>query len=160
MCVRARVSRWDWEAALIGRTLTYWIKEEREEGKKKSQQTLERFFYCSDFVPVPVINPNKDSSRGRRKPPRAIRFTHLLLQTLTPSPCRDFIHIPPPSFAFRRNAVAKISLRFGYQTSGSLLLLSPALHSLCALRIHDAKVRSANGFNGAPTIESSLPARY
>lgn len=36
----------------------------------------------------------------------------------------------------------------------------PLLCTVCALRIHDAKVRSANGFNGAPTTEISLPARY
>lgn len=69
----------------------------------------------------------------------------------------------PVSFAIRQRAVCEIVPGFLYQTHRSLLL-SPALHGLCALRIHDAKVRSANGFNGAPTIEISLrrplPARY
>lgn len=109
-----------------------------------------------------VMNPNKDSSHREGKKPRIIRLTHLLLQKLTVAPCRDFLHTMPLSvFAIgQTGCVGNISPVSVSNAQIFTTLLSPALHSLCALRIHDAKVRSANGFNGAPTIEISLPARY
>lgn len=111
-----------------------------------------------------VINLNKDSSHGEKKKGikkiRIIRLTHLLIHKLRRAPSQDFLHTMPVSYIKQYVScvcvsVSGIFLRFRYQTRRSSLL-SPASHSLCALRIHDAKVRSANGFNGAPTIEISL----
>ena len=113
------------------------------------------------------INLDKHSSHGGRKKKTGIiiRLTHLLLHKLIRAPSPDFHHTMPVSVATIQWGwlCVKYVPRFCYQTHGSVLL-SPALHRLCALRIYDAKVRSANGFNGAPTIEISvrrpLPARY
>lgn len=90
-----------------------------------------------------------------------VRLTHLLLQKEIRAPSRDFFHSMSVSFDNQLCVEYFPGLRI---KRTDLSLLSPALHSLCALRIHDAKVRIANGFNGAPTTEISLrrplPARY
>lgn len=109
-----------------------------------------------------VIKSEYTSTRYRAPPLPAFIAgnTDLLIHKLRRAPSRDFLHTMPVSYIKQYVScvcvsVSRIFLRFRYQTRRSSLL-SPASHSLCALRIHDAKVRSANGFNGAPTIEISL----
>lgn len=111
--------------------------------------------------PPPKKNPTQTHSHRAHTYIGIIRLTHLLLGMLTVSPCPDLLHTVPPSQLFfppfpRPRFAISHPPPFRYRARGSLLLLSAALHSLCALRIHDAKVRSANGFNGAPTA-SALP---
>lgn len=115
-------------------------------------------------VPLTAMVIKSKIPSARYGPPPLPLFiavhTNLLLQKLIRAPS---LHTMPVRFAYKTTGLREIFPGFQYQTRGSLLL-SPALHSLCALRIYDAKVRSANGFNGAPTIEISLrrplPARY
>lgn len=109
------------------------------------------------FAQMSVVTLSTDSSHGKTPQNHEVNSP-----AFTEADTRSMSRFPPyhaPSFAIRQKSCDCNISPFQYQTHGSLLLVSPALHGPCALRIHDAKVRSANGFNGAPTIEISLPAR-
>lgn len=172
-CSRARTtSRCDWEACLI------WVSDGVSDEDEMKRAPESQSAKCSPSSPQHEWNHSAFNLIKRKKEKKPthihrsahhrthtyigigiIRLTHLLLRMLTVSPCPDLLHtMPPPILSPFRETAFAISHPppFRYRARGSLLLLSAALHSLCALRIHDAKVRSANGFNGAPTA-SALP---